>query len=83
MFKKFKSANLKKYGVLLTCRTCLRFLNESILLLGIWLELKVIYLYMYYKILVYWVFLAHFSFTLPLFKQYFFFSVSTFICSPF
>ena len=41
MFKKFKSTNLKKSpfngcsGVLLTCPACLRFLNESILLLGI------------------------------------------------
>ena len=43
-----------------------------ILLLEIWLKLKFIYLYMYYEILVYWVLLAHFVFTLLLIVQCFF-----------
>ena len=43
-----------------------------ILLLGIWLKLKFIYLYMQYEILIYWAYLAHFSFTLPLIRPRFF-----------
>ena len=33
--------------------------------------IKTKYLYMYYEILIYWVFLAHYSFTLPLIRQCF------------
>ena len=43
-----------------------------ILLLEIWLKLKFIYFCIYYEILIYWVLLAHFSLTLPLFRQCFF-----------
>ena len=59
--------------VLLTFSICLRLLNESyvVLLLEILLKLKFIYSYMYYEILIYWVVLAHFSLTLPLFRQCF------------
>ena len=77
MFKKLENTKLKKLlsTVALVCffLSYLPSFVDSILYLillpEIWLKLKFTYWYMYYEILIYWVLLAHFSFTLPLIRQ--------------
>ena len=51
-------------------------------MLEITFELKFLYLYMYYEILIYWVPLAHFSLTLPLIRQSFFLFLLFFALFP-